>query len=146
MVTFRTFGPIGSIDRRSVVVGKVRRCNNLKWWAHQDSNLGPADYESKGSRCSRKHSVVEFHPDPGIAAPSEQSAEPLGISLREGRLTLGPEEGAVALDDRQLGGDDGGCRVQGPIDLGRSGLSEDQREQRRAFEVNRAHPAVSPRS
>jgi hypothetical protein len=50
MVTSWTLGPIGSICIRFAVVPKVHCCNNLNWWAHQDSNLGPADYEGKPSR------------------------------------------------------------------------------------------------
>ena len=45
MVTSWTLGPLGFTDRRSTVLRNVH-CHNLKWWAQQDSNLRPADYES----------------------------------------------------------------------------------------------------
>jgi len=54
VVTLWTLGPTGLIDRSSYDVDKTSRYNNLSWWAHQDSNLGPADYESD-SRVFARH-------------------------------------------------------------------------------------------
>ena len=46
MDTFWTLFRIGSCDRHCPRHHNPLHHNNLNWWAHQDSNLGPADYES----------------------------------------------------------------------------------------------------
>ena len=47
MDTFWTLFLIASSDRACPDLRKPLHHNSLQWWAHQDSNLGPTDYESK---------------------------------------------------------------------------------------------------
>jgi len=49
MDTFWTLFRIAPFNRIRLHHHNPLHCNNLNWWAHQDSNLGPADYESKTS-------------------------------------------------------------------------------------------------
>ena len=49
MDTFRTLFRIASSERVHPRHHNSLRHNNLNWWAHQDSNQGPTDYEGKTS-------------------------------------------------------------------------------------------------